>query len=198
MTPDPTTRDPAASLRACIELAAKATPGEWEADSTGLAVDAPSPTSAEPRRTFPVLCGYFGLDEREHNAAAIAAAVNFLRDDAPALLAEVAARESAWLSLKDQYSELARAVGCKGDAWFGDPLESHAEVVAKAEAAERALAGAVADEAVERALAAFDMPTNPPRGSRAMLRSERLEAMRAAISAALNPHHGARTGDSNG
>ena len=87
MTPDPTTRDPAASLRACIDLAAKATPGEWE--------------------VRPILAGYqlngyliAGTDsvartipsdeaQEEADAEAIAAAVNFLRDAAPALLAEV-------------------------------------------------------------------------------------------------------------
>lgn len=40
--------------------------------------------------------------------------------------------EQQWMVLKDQYSELARAMGFKGDAWFGDPLEPHEEVLAKA------------------------------------------------------------------
>jgi hypothetical protein len=40
--------------------------------------------------------------------------------------------EQAWMSLKDQYAELARAIGCEVDAWFGDPLDSHSEVVERA------------------------------------------------------------------
>lgn len=38
--------------------------------------------------------------------------------------------EQDWIILKDQYSELCRAAGIKGDAWFGDPLMSHEECVA--------------------------------------------------------------------
>jgi hypothetical protein len=40
------------------------------------------------------------------------------------------AEEQQWMILKDQYSELARAAGSEGDAWFGDPLESHEDVLA--------------------------------------------------------------------
>ncbi len=32
----------------------------------------------------------------------------------------------------DKYQELAAALGFKGDAWFGDPLASHTEIVAEA------------------------------------------------------------------
>jgi hypothetical protein len=41
------------------------------------------------------------------------------------------AEEQQWMILKDQYSELARAAGSEGDAWFGDPLESHEDVLAR-------------------------------------------------------------------
>ncbi len=44
-------------------------------------------------------------------------------------------REDDWLILKDQYSELARALGFEGDAWFGDPLASHGEILIRAEEA---------------------------------------------------------------
>lgn len=40
--------------------------------------------------------------------------------------------EQAWMVLRDQYSEVANALGIEGDAWFGDPLCSHEEVVARA------------------------------------------------------------------
>lgn len=40
--------------------------------------------------------------------------------------------EQSWMVLKDQYSEVARALGFEGDAWFGDPLESHDEIVKRA------------------------------------------------------------------
>lgn len=42
--------------------------------------------------------------------------------------------ELNWMHLKDQYSELARAAGSPGDAWFGDPLESHEQVLARIKA----------------------------------------------------------------
>ena len=50
------------------------------------------------------------------------------------LVNEVKSLEVAWMSLKDDYSELARALGAPGDAWFGDPLEGHAQVLARAKA----------------------------------------------------------------
>lgn len=37
--------------------------------------------------------------------------------------------QQAWMVLKDQYSELARAAGSPSDAWFGDPLEKHEQVL---------------------------------------------------------------------
>lgn len=40
--------------------------------------------------------------------------------------------EQSWSSLKDQYSELARAMGFEGDAWFNDPLASHEEILGRA------------------------------------------------------------------
>lgn len=50
---------------------------------------------------------------------------------------EYKALEQAWMSLKDDYAELARALGVKGDAWFGDPLKSHKEVIAVAKSLEQ-------------------------------------------------------------
>lgn len=44
------------------------------------------------------------------------------------------AEEQAWMVLKNQYSEVARALGFEGDAWFGDPLACHDEIVARAKA----------------------------------------------------------------
>ncbi|UQD69191.1 hypothetical protein JEY40_24560 [Bradyrhizobium japonicum] len=43
--------------------------------------------------------------------------------------ANLAETELKVMHLKDQYAELARAAGSPGDAWFGDPLESHEEVL---------------------------------------------------------------------
>lgn len=40
--------------------------------------------------------------------------------------------EESWLSLKDQYSEVARALGFPGVGWFDDPSATHAEVVERA------------------------------------------------------------------
>jgi len=40
--------------------------------------------------------------------------------------------EQQWMVLKDQYSEVARALGFDGDAWFGDPLARHEEIVERA------------------------------------------------------------------
>lgn len=48
-----------------------------------------------------------------------------LRDDE-------AASEIAWMQLKDDYSEIARALGFDGDSFWGDPLVSHADIVARA------------------------------------------------------------------
>ena len=50
------------------------------------------------------------------------------------LRGKIAGLEQQWMFLKDDYSELARAIGVKGDAWFGDPLCSHKEVLEKVEA----------------------------------------------------------------
>ena len=43
------------------------------------------------------------------------------------------AEEQAWMVLKDQYSEVARALGFEGDSWFGDPLAKHEEIVERAQ-----------------------------------------------------------------
>lgn len=45
---------------------------------------------------------------------------------------EYKAMEQSFMALKDQYAELARALGFEGDAWFGDPLASHDDVVKRA------------------------------------------------------------------
>lgn len=45
---------------------------------------------------------------------------------------EAKANEQAFMAIKDQYAELARALGFEGDAWFGDPLAGHDEIVARA------------------------------------------------------------------
>ena len=45
---------------------------------------------------------------------------------------EYKAIEQSCMYLKDQYAEVARALGFEGYAWFGDPLADHAEIVAKA------------------------------------------------------------------
>lgn len=45
---------------------------------------------------------------------------------------EVKSLEQSWMSLKDEYSSLCRALGFEGDAWFGDPKVPHAEIIAKA------------------------------------------------------------------
>ncbi len=39
--------------------------------------------------------------------------------------------EIAWMQLKDQYSELAKAAGFSGDNFWGDPLVSHEEIVTR-------------------------------------------------------------------
>ena len=46
---------------------------------------------------------------------------------------EFKAAEQAYMVVKDQYSEVARALGFEGNAWFGDPLARHEEIVARAE-----------------------------------------------------------------
>lgn len=42
--------------------------------------------------------------------------------------------EASWMALKDDYSEICRALGFEGDAWFGDPLVKHEDIVARAKA----------------------------------------------------------------
>lgn len=51
---------------------------------------------------------------------------------ASALRQEFKALEQSFMVLKDQYSELAQAIGVEADAFWGDPLEDHAGVMAKA------------------------------------------------------------------
>lgn len=45
---------------------------------------------------------------------------------------ELKGLEAMYMSLKDDYSELARALGFEGASFWGDPLVSHAEVLARA------------------------------------------------------------------
>jgi len=42
------------------------------------------------------------------------------------------AMEQWAMVLKDQYAELARAIGSPSDSWWGDPLEGHDKVMARA------------------------------------------------------------------
>jgi hypothetical protein len=49
--------------------------------------------------------------------------------DATDWVAEAKEMELAFMTTKDEYSSLARAIGIRGDSWFGDPLETHEEVV---------------------------------------------------------------------
>ncbi len=61
--------------------------------------------------------------------------------------------EQSYMVVKDQYSEIARALGFEGDAWFDDPLAGHDEIVARA----RRLAGIDALVAAE-----FKTPDKEP------------------------------------
>lgn len=45
---------------------------------------------------------------------------------------DYAGLEISWHQLRDEYSELARALGVPGDGFWGDPLVSHADVMARA------------------------------------------------------------------
>lgn len=45
---------------------------------------------------------------------------------------EYKAMEQSFMNEKDKYAEVARALGFDGDAWFGDPLASHEEIVKRA------------------------------------------------------------------
>lgn len=47
-------------------------------------------------------------------------------------VAEAKDNELAFMVAKDEYSGLARALGVRSDAFFGDPLESHQDVVRRA------------------------------------------------------------------
>ena len=44
-------------------------------------------------------------------------------------VSEAKSMEQAFMCVKDEYSELARALGIRGDSWFGDPIETHEDVV---------------------------------------------------------------------
>lgn len=57
--------------------------------------------------------------------------------------AEAKANELAFMTTKDEYSAVARALGFEGDAFFGDPLASHQKIVARAK--EMALRSAAID-----------------------------------------------------
>jgi hypothetical protein len=47
---------------------------------------------------------------------------------------EVKSLEQSVMNEMDKYQSLAKALGFEGDAWFGDPLASHQEILAKAQA----------------------------------------------------------------
>lgn len=52
-------------------------------------------------------------------------------DDRPNYRAEFKELEQSYMILKDQYSELVRALGFSGDGLWGDPITSHGEALAK-------------------------------------------------------------------
>ena len=56
-----------------------------------------------------------------------------LLDQQSELNQKVRSLEQAYMSVKDEYSELARAFGIEVDAWFGDPLISHKEILEQVE-----------------------------------------------------------------
>jgi hypothetical protein len=60
-------------------------------------------------------------------------------EDATDWVAEAKSMEQAFMVTKDEYSDLARAIGIEGDSFFGDPLETHQEVVARAKSIMAAL-----------------------------------------------------------
>jgi len=45
---------------------------------------------------------------------------------------DLKAMEQAYMVMKDQYADLAQALGAPCDAWFGDPLVPHNEIVQRA------------------------------------------------------------------
>ncbi len=49
--------------------------------------------------------------------------------------------EISWHQLKDEYSELARALGAPGDPFWGDPLDAHPAILARARACKAAYDG---------------------------------------------------------
>jgi hypothetical protein len=48
------------------------------------------------------------------------------------LQAELKGLEQVYMVSRDEYSEIARALGFNGDTFWGDPLVSHADVLARA------------------------------------------------------------------
>lgn len=49
-----------------------------------------------------------------------------------ALHDDVRSWELSWMQLKEEYSELARAIGMPSDSFYGDPLVEHTDVMARA------------------------------------------------------------------
>lgn len=53
-------------------------------------------------------------------------------DTTNCLYDEYKSLEQSWMVLKDQYSEIAIALGFKGDSFWGDPLVSHTDILERA------------------------------------------------------------------
>lgn len=45
---------------------------------------------------------------------------------------EAQSSELSWMQLRDEYSEVARALGVPSDSFWGDPLVSHSDILARA------------------------------------------------------------------
>lgn len=79
-------------------------------------------------------CNLCGWESDADGKAAVATYDDWFPDQDPEddYYGKFKAAEQDWMVLKDQYSEVARALGFEGDAWFGDPLAAHDEIVARA------------------------------------------------------------------
>lgn len=180
---DPTTRDPAASLARCIELGKRVTFGAWE---TGGESDPMRVLSAH--NYWCVAEVNEALPEALDNVAFITGAAAFIRDAAPALLAEVA-RLNAEVAILENNLAAQEACTANVSAAFDERNEACA-------ASERALAGAVA--LLERASPeVLDLANllHSDYGRIKQADSDRAEALAREIDTFL-AHHGARTGES--
>jgi hypothetical protein len=109
-----------------------------------------------------------------------------------------------WMHLKDQYSELARAAGSPGDAWFGDPLESHEQVLERIKAlAEKAwrydeLQQNRKETMAEEKMSLIDELQNPPRTDDGHLDEDRVVDLMRVAADALSTMIGVAASLSNG